>query len=346
MTRTDPSRLTVQQTLGGAWADNFGPGVPTININGHTGWRGSGLLGDGLELFQELRDTVFNQWHAARKAAIAAGKDPDLVKLVFVDALDDFVSTVAPLNFTLRRSKARPLLAMYQISMICVGDGAVAASADDPLALAYDTTGTTQSLGLASLADSTSSITSYMGSASSFLPVSVLGPSLGFMGMSSSLFSGVGSAITDAAPWANDVASFAGGVAQAGMNAFRTLASVLSLSYSAVRQVAAIARAFMNIYCTLKNAINQLRDWQDFSSIFGASNCSSTAGGRPLSSFIGSNPFAAAFAATAAVPIAINTAAIGGLNLLAGVDAVTTTLSSASIASSMSAISGGLTLAL
>src|SRR5277367_3573779 len=39
LTRTDPSRMTVQQTLGGAWADDFGPGLGSINISGTTGWR-------------------------------------------------------------------------------------------------------------------------------------------------------------------------------------------------------------------------------------------------------------------------------------------------------------------
>ena len=42
LSRMDPSRVTVHQTLGGerlGWADDFGQGLPTINISGHTGWR-------------------------------------------------------------------------------------------------------------------------------------------------------------------------------------------------------------------------------------------------------------------------------------------------------------------
>src|ERR1035437_1247118 len=39
LTVTEPSRVAVQQTMGGAWVDSFGPGLRTINISGVTGWR-------------------------------------------------------------------------------------------------------------------------------------------------------------------------------------------------------------------------------------------------------------------------------------------------------------------
>src|SRR3546814_6347174 len=118
LTRGDPSRMDVQQTLGGAWADNFGPGIPTINISGHTGWRRLvGSIGDGEARFQNLKSTVFDQWHLKRRDAVQAGRDPDLVQLVFSDALDGFTVVVAPMNFTLRRSKSRPLLYQYPIPL-------------------------------------------------------------------------------------------------------------------------------------------------------------------------------------------------------------------------------------
>ena len=122
LSRTEPSRVNVQQTLGGAWADNFGPGVQQINISGHTGWRGmdaaSGL--DGLGQFFTLRSMVFEQWHALRQDRINAGRDPSTVKLLFSDQLDEFCWEVVPSQFTLRRSKSRPLLATYQIAMTVI----------------------------------------------------------------------------------------------------------------------------------------------------------------------------------------------------------------------------------
>src|SRR5579863_9041493 len=64
LTRTDPSRINPQQTLGGTpWADCFGPGLPTITIAGHTGWRRPlpPAIGtdDGFAVYQNLRSTVF-----------------------------------------------------------------------------------------------------------------------------------------------------------------------------------------------------------------------------------------------------------------------------------------------
>jgi len=121
LTRSAPSRLSATQTFGGAWVDNFGPGLVGINIAGHTGWRG-GLFADGFELFQELKTTVFDQWHSQRAAAVAAGQDPAQIQLIFSDALDANVDIVVPNVFTLRRNRTRPLLMMYQIGMTVVGE--------------------------------------------------------------------------------------------------------------------------------------------------------------------------------------------------------------------------------
>src|SRR6266403_1669765 len=79
LTRTATSRISAQQTLGGiAWADNFGRGIPTINISGHTGWRrpDDPALGtdDGVDRFKKLKNQVFNNWHARRQVAIENGK--------------------------------------------------------------------------------------------------------------------------------------------------------------------------------------------------------------------------------------------------------------------------------
>lgn len=123
LNRTEPSRLSTIQTLGGAWADNFGRGIGTVTIAGHTGW-GQGGRPNGLGVFLALHDLVYTRWHAARAAAVDAGRDPDSVKLIFADALDEFVWVVAPQVFTLRRNKSRPLLSQYNIVLTWLADRA------------------------------------------------------------------------------------------------------------------------------------------------------------------------------------------------------------------------------
>ena len=72
LTRSEPSRLTATQTLGGAWLDSFGPGIGEITLAGHTGWRG-GFLSSGEDAFYKLRNTVFANWHKQRKQAVDDG---------------------------------------------------------------------------------------------------------------------------------------------------------------------------------------------------------------------------------------------------------------------------------
>lgn len=125
LTRFEPSRLAVQQTLGGAWADSFDRGIIQIRISGTTGWHGGPADGgqlSGEAQFLLLRQTAFIQWHSQRAAIVAGGGDPSVVTLVFIDSLDGHVDVVAPKSFTLRRSKSRPLLMQYQIEMLVLQD--------------------------------------------------------------------------------------------------------------------------------------------------------------------------------------------------------------------------------
>lgn len=130
LSRTEPSRLTVQQTLGGAWADAFGRGLITIRIAGTTGWHGGrpdAALLSGEDAFRALRDGAFIAWHDARDALLRAGQDPAGVELTFVDELDGFVDVVAPKTFSLRRSKSSPLLIRYSVEMVVLRDAALPA---------------------------------------------------------------------------------------------------------------------------------------------------------------------------------------------------------------------------
>lgn len=120
MSRHEPSRMAVQQTLGGAWADVFDKGVAVVKIQGHTGWHGGSPYSDipGEARWHMLREQGFEGWHAERDRVIQGGGDPSSVEMVLVDPLNAFVDLVAPKSFTLRRSKSRPLLMMYSIELI------------------------------------------------------------------------------------------------------------------------------------------------------------------------------------------------------------------------------------
>lgn len=136
MTRSEPSRTNVVNTLDGAWLDSFGRGVSTLTISGNTNWAtpyilGSlasilpGGIGDALSVrsmtfaainFNLLRDGYIHRWHKLREQAVAENKDPDEIKLWFFDAGLLFAARVAPMQFTLRRSKSQPLLFSYNMT--------------------------------------------------------------------------------------------------------------------------------------------------------------------------------------------------------------------------------------
>src|SRR3546814_1488395 len=79
--------------------------------------------------------------------------------------------------------------------------------------------------------------------------------------------------------------------AQAGVNLFRTVAAVANLPSQIRSRLMQVAGAYSNIYCVLRNALRQQLFYEDYNPLFGASNCSSTSGGRPISSLAGKNPF-------------------------------------------------------
>lgn len=136
LNRTEPARATVHQTLGrdvAGWVDNFGPGLPSCTISGHTGWRYmAGAAEDGVGSFDRLNTLIAKTWHDKKQEAIQNSKDPATVKLIFVDVLDNFVWTVVPTQFVLRRSKSRPLLFQYSITLQAIDTGVESPAIDLP----------------------------------------------------------------------------------------------------------------------------------------------------------------------------------------------------------------------
>lgn len=343
MTRNDPSRLNVQQTLGGAWADSFGAGVPTIQISGHTGWRPTFGSGDGGTRFQELYDQVYLQWHERRAAAIQSGIDPDLVKLVFADALDDFTVVVAPMNFTLRRSRSRPLLYQYQINLTVVGedvDGGLLGGLGGLL-----DGGILESVGLESLIQSVNRITQAINDVQRWIDRNLVAPVKSFMNQTARLYGAVRGAIAAIDGVAGSLISIAQMTAQAGINLFRTFAAVASIPSLAKARLMQIAGAYTNIWCVLWNALRQQIYYPDYSPLFGASNCSSTSGGRPISVLSGENPFYSVVPTRAPLPVTLTEPAQSSLRVLASNDPVLAPLSTAEISNAVINVAEGMAVA-
>lgn len=365
LTRSDTSRTVVQQTLGNdPWVDSFGGGLPMITISGHTGWKpgaGASYLADatisakddpkvqaaviqsgsaqsdGLARMLDLKNTVYTQWHARRAAAIDAGKDPDLVTLIFLDVLNGFSLRVAPLNFTLRRSRSRPLLAQYQIQL----QGIQSDIKKKPWAKKTPAAAA-QKTALGSMLDSIGKITSFINGIKSWVDKNLLGPVTAFLKMTQQLFNAVKGVITAIDSVAASLISVARTVAQAGANLFRALAMVKSLPSLVKQRLMEVGSAFVNIFCVLKNAVNQQQYTQDFSGILGSSGCSSTAGGAPVSAFANANTFAAIAPPPAPLPVSATPAALAGLQTLVAADHINAPLSTSAISTAVTAVANGM----
>lgn len=345
LSRTDPSRANVTHSLGGAWVDDFGAGIPQITISGHTGWRRvQGSDEDGLERFKTLRSTVFDRWHELRAENREAGKNPDDVRLIFSDALDDFSVVVAPMNFVLRRSRSRPLLAQYQISLMVVDT----ALQNQPYPAQFGYQGATpanalarQASGLSSLIESVKKITAAIQAVRAWVQTNLVAPVQAFMRFTAELYGAVREAIATGQALVGDLIGVARDTALAGINIFRSIAAVASIPQLVKADLMAIAGAYTNIFCVLRNAVGGNIHYQDYTDLYGASNCSSTAGGRPISPLAGENPFYKVVPTPGPLPLSMTTAAQDSFRSLANVDPVLAPPSMAMLATQLTNIAGG-----
>lgn len=292
LTRTEPSRLAVHQVLGGdgAFADSFGPGVATVQIAGHTGWRG-GQYDDGVALFERLHSSVFVRWHAARADAVRNGLDPNLVKLIFADSLDGFTWVVAPQSFVLKRSKSRPLLAQFSITLTRLADAVL----EDGMRARTDAELSSRikgSAGLDSLDQSIKEVRDFSVAVGKMAAAALAPIKAGL----AKLAAATGEALRAARGYiaagkagltvaANEAIGLARSMSQAACNVTATIAAIKSLPAQVRATFSQVAGAFRNAMCLLRNVFGGRSAYADFSSVYGASVCSSTSGGRPLSSF-------------------------------------------------------------
>lgn len=341
----EPSRATVQQTLGGAWLDNYGPGIKTVNISGHTGWRPTYGEEDGFALFKRLNNTVFQQWHAKRAAAIAAGRDPDMVQLVLVDELDELVYLVAPMSFNLRRNKARPLLMQYQIALTVLADNvSVDSSVLFPPAQEPQNESSLDTIAeggeqitpenptppqsvVDSLRDSVERLQEMAGDVDDLVDRSIGEPTKAFMDKSGEVLaittetvSGIQGAIDTSTA---SLLTTAGNLSQSGRNIGQTIAAAQGLPMAARARFMEIAGAYGNAFCVLRNAFKGARYYPDYAGLYGSSYCSSTAGGTPLSAFRNENVFYRISPVTQASRVTVTAEGQAAINSLAGMDVLT-----------------------
>lgn len=329
LTRSEPSRVSVVNTIGGAWVDSFGRGLSTLTISGNTGWRPKGGQ-DGIAQFVMLRDSFIHRWHSLRQDRIDQGLDPDEVRLIFIDPLNgDYVADVAPMSFTLRRSRSQPLLLTYNITMTVVQE-----SADNPypeLMEAIDPASKV-STSVASLTGSVAKITGGTGGGGLIGTLNGIAANIGTLGASAlaatkSAFGPVMDAAAKIIATANAAKRVLTAAEEATVGVARELAATAQKVWDAAGAVAGIPTAakaaimqikgeFSNLSCVLSNGFtNAITAATTPPLPYGASNCSSTAGGSPPSN--GSNPFAGA---TTAGPIGTTPDAVAAINAINAMD--------------------------
>lgn len=355
LARPEPSRAQVNQTLGGAWLDSWGAGVPTVNISGTTGW-GQGNRKNGLEEFKRLHDLIFTRWHQEREAAIRNGYDPDKVKLIFCDDLDEFTWVAAPMNFNLRRSRSRPLLSQYQVGLTWVADGiedrktAEKAIADLAAAQALK-----KPLGFldkvkASLASALAKIKSFVATVRSKI-AAVLGPIqqaiADFTELTATVLGFVQDVIKEGMSVVTDVTgsliNMASNLCRAASNVTNMVQSVMSIPTMLKSEFSRVSSAFTNAFCVLKNGFKSNRRLADYGDLYGSSICSSTAGGRQISPYDISNPFPVLLPLQPAIT-QVSSAASQAVDRLAGMDLIQAPPALSDVRADMSAINNGVKL--
>lgn len=302
LNRTEPARATVHQTLGrdtAGWVDHFGEGLPSCTISGHTGWRhavGTGM--DGVQAFLALNELVAHAYPAAKQAAIDRGSDPRDVKLLFIDMLDDFAWSVVPTQFVLRRSKSRPLLMQYNISLQAVSTSV------DTVGISLPFFGNVSG-GLNALDRLIDQFTSFEGQVEDWVSRALafvdrgLGPIAStvktFVGMTNRALGAVNTVVRGAKNVINGTANrligIASDLASVGVNVFRTINNIRNLPSDLKAAIGRVASAFNEVLCIFSNSLRKRKTFEEYTGLYGASNCSSTTGGRQDSPYANMNAF-------------------------------------------------------
>jgi hypothetical protein len=246
---------------------------------------------------------------------------------VFVDTLDKIISVVVPAVFSIKRSKSQPLLISYNIVL-----SVIVPQASEDYAADLERSGESPdslTAGIDSLADSVNRLNSLILSAENWLEANIRGPILAFMRLTAramEFVNLVNRGIDSITVLARDIAT-------AGMTVFQVLAAAAEIPERILIRHMEAAAVFRNLFCILRNRFGDIGTYPDFSDLYGASNCSSTAGGSPLSPLRHENPFYPLTTPTAGTPRISRTAEARESNaVLAMLDPYTQTMPSAELA--------------
>lgn len=289
LTVSEPSRVSVQQTIGSAWVDSFGPGLRTINVSGTTGWRAKNINGrDWEEEFKSLHDEAFKFWHTCREAEIAQGNDPDKVQLEFVDTLDRIAVYVVPQQFVLKRSKSRPLLVQYNIGMMVLKEVGYSFPELDPLMTPepglYDKALAGMDEASAKMEKLAAQIAAQISAAMAAVN-RLLKTVNRAINAVKNLMHAIGSILTALKAIIKKITS-------AVKNLFAMLAAIRNF-FGALRfMFQQVAAELNNLNCLLGYGLKDAWKLENYGDFNGASNCSSTTGGSPLSPLRDTNGFA------------------------------------------------------
>jgi hypothetical protein len=292
---TEPSRLQVQQTLGGAWADSFDRGIGFITLAGTTGWRGTATQ-SGEDMFFGLRETCFQGWHDARTDLAQQGQDPNGVQLYFTDSLDKISVLVAPRSFMMRRSKASPLLMRYQIQLVVLDDASAPVNVIDSIMSALSNPLRWLSA-VTGLQNALAQVQGFFQAATAVFNAAT-GIITGFINTGVAIIQGVvGAAIATVGAFSEATVALLNIGVQfsfAAANAFNVLASDVTLIKEIALPFQSLASLFNDAACSMANGFDLIGKFPSMDGFRGASTCSSTGGGDPASPFTlqGVSPFA------------------------------------------------------
>ncbi|MFM0165647.1 hypothetical protein PQR39_35095, partial [Paraburkholderia sediminicola] len=265
-----------------------------------------------------------------------------LVQLIFTDALNSTLDVVIPVSFTLRRSRSRPLLCMYQISMIGLGDVPAPGQGSGGWLSSL-----VQSLGLQSVVAAVKAIAGAVSSAVNFVEADVLGPITAFMQTACTVFNEAVAVVETPAALVSLVTGVAQSIAQCGFNMFATLGSVASNTADVTGSLMQVQAAFSDISCVFANAIAQGQTYPVYTGLYGSSNCSSTVpGSSPQSQYTlnGTNPFYDVMGTNAPPPIQVSPAAQAAIQTILYTDPVLSPLTPAQLAALATTITNGISV--
>lgn len=115
MTKAEPARINVQQTLGGAYVSHFGQGLHQVTISGTTGYSAryntSGELKDGYTELKAFQEKVY-RYYVKEKSAF--------IEMFWYNWEDEEYYKVVPTNFRIMRNKSEPTLYRYELTFVAL----------------------------------------------------------------------------------------------------------------------------------------------------------------------------------------------------------------------------------